>query len=59
MAEFVMWLVVGWFALSALVTIGRVGKGTIRVTPATAVVTVVIYVVLIVLVLVSWGGSGG
>lgn len=58
-AEFVMWMVVGWFTVNALVTIGRVGKPAITITPAGAVIAVTLYAVMTVQVLVAWGGSGG
>lgn len=59
MAEFVMWLVVAWFAGNALFTVGRVGKPAPYVTAGSAVVAVAFYAVLIVLVLAYWGGGHG
>lgn len=59
MAEFANWIIIGWFVLNALLIIGRIGKPTIRTTPATGVAAAIIYAALIALVLAYWGGGCG
>lgn len=53
-AEFVKWVIVGMFALGALITITAVGKPRKPLTPGTAAYVVAVNALYIVLIAIFW-----
>lgn len=47
------WVLVGWLAFSALVTVSQIGKPRDPITPSVATVTVAVAAVLILLVVIA------
>lgn len=55
MAEFAKWLIVGFLALGALLTVASVGKPRKPLEPGVATVTVLVNALLIAAILAYWG----
>lgn len=52
--NWLFWLLIGWWTLGVLLTVGGIGKPRKPINNATAVTTIVVHAILIVLLIVGW-----